>query len=88
MRIDETAKRAATRLMVYAGIIIASPLLLVAGAPIRTRYLQYIYRDDAPPVVDKPNGVVSVHYYVVMNPLLYRLCWPTQTVIYLARRFR
>ncbi|MER5641302.1 hypothetical protein ABT095_30700 [Kitasatospora sp. NPDC002227] len=88
MRIDETAKRAATRVLVYTGIIIASPVLLLAGAPIRTRYLQHIYREDAPPVVDKPNGEVSVHYYVVTNPLLYRLCRPSETVIYLARRIR
>ena len=58
VRIDETAKLAATRVLIYAGIIIASPILLIAGDPIRIRYLHHIYREDAPPVVDTPNGIV------------------------------
>ncbi|MFE2729304.1 hypothetical protein [Kitasatospora sp. NPDC059327] len=88
MRIDEPARLIASRALIYVGILAASPVLLIAGAPIRRRYLRYVYRDDAPLIVDKENGWVSFHYYVVLNRLLYWLCWPTESLIGLARRSR
>ncbi|MFF9147413.1 hypothetical protein ACF1BN_21405 [Streptomyces sp. NPDC014861] len=88
MRIDEPARLLATRALIYAVILAASPVLLAVGAPIRRRYLRYVHRDDAPQIVGKENGSVSFHYGVVTNPLLHWLCRPTEFLIGLARRSR
>ncbi|MEI5035553.1 hypothetical protein RB201_31595 [Streptomyces sp. S1A(2023)] len=61
-------------------ILVASPVLLIAGAPIRRRYLRYIYRDGAPLILDKQRGHVSAHYFVVTHPLLEWLCRPTEAL--------
>ncbi|MET4924936.1 hypothetical protein P3L51_21705 [Streptomyces sp. PSRA5] len=85
MRIDETGKITLVRAMVPLVIAIASPLLLVAGAPIRRRYLRHIYREEAPVLVDKANGYVSIHYFVSSNQLGRWLCAPTEALIRTAR---
>ncbi|MDV5143470.1 hypothetical protein R1T08_03985 [Streptomyces sp. SBC-4] len=85
MRVDETFKLTLTRLFTPIVIIIASPVLLVAGAPIRRRYLQHVYREAAPDIVDKANGQVTIHYFVVNSQLLERLCAPTEALTRLTR---
>ncbi|MFE6868671.1 hypothetical protein ACFVFS_19185 [Kitasatospora sp. NPDC057692] len=86
MRYDETAKLITARLLVHAGLVIASPVLLIAGAPIRARYLRHVFRDDAPPIIDKPNRTVTVHHYLATNRLQYWLCRPSQSVVDLRHR--
>ncbi|WP_331742241.1 hypothetical protein OG782_37395 (plasmid) [Streptomyces sp. NBC_00876] len=61
-------------------------MLLIAGALIRRRYLRYIYRDEAPYILDKERGQVSAHYFVVTHPLLEALCWPTEAFARLIER--
>jgi hypothetical protein len=80
MRIDETAKVPAVRTGVASAAVIASPVLLVAGAPLRSRYLRWIYRDGAPPPVDKEHGHVSVHYIAVTSAVAQWLCAPSQAL--------
>ncbi|GHH56454.1 hypothetical protein FHS35_004142 [Streptomyces umbrinus] len=41
------------RVLVPVAILISSPVLLMAGAPIRRRYLRYVYRDEAPQILEK-----------------------------------
>ncbi|MFF0507715.1 hypothetical protein ACFYUH_29550 [Streptomyces fimicarius] len=72
MRYEKRSERIrirAVRALLWPALLVASPVLLVAGAPIRRRYLRYIYRDGAPPVLDKERGHVSVHYLVATHPL-------------------
>ncbi|WNO70648.1 hypothetical protein [Streptomyces sp. AM8-1-1] len=85
MRVDQTLNVTLARAFVPMAIIVAAPVLLVAGAPIHRRYLRHVHRDDAPALVDKPMGRVSVHYFVVNSRLLHWLCLPTET---LSRRAR
>ncbi|MFC9032346.1 hypothetical protein ACOZFM_01865 [Streptomyces arboris] len=80
MRYEEKAKLTAARVLVPVALLAASPLLLVAGAPIRRRYLRHIYRDEAPLIVEKEKGRVSVHWFVVTSPLLDGLCRPTESL--------
>ncbi|MFC8759833.1 hypothetical protein ACFUAG_03745 [Streptomyces sp. NPDC057193] len=80
----ERARLRAVQALITLAALVASPVLLLAGAPIRRRYLRHISRDGAPLLVDKPRGWVSVHYFVVMHPLLDALCRPTE---WLARLF-
>ncbi|MFF4010611.1 hypothetical protein [Streptomyces sp. NPDC001717] len=80
MRYEERAKLAGVRALVPLGILVASPVLLVAGAPIRRYYFRHVYRDGGPHILDKERGWVSAHYFVVTNPLLWWLCWPTETL--------
>jgi hypothetical protein len=82
MRYENRAERAklrAVKALISLAILGASPVLLIAGAPIRRRYLRYIYRDEAPHILDKQRGQVSAHYFVVAHPLLAWLCWPTES---------
>ncbi|MEV8313460.1 hypothetical protein AB0Q95_04725 [Streptomyces sp. NPDC059900] len=89
MRYEEKAKLTAAKLLVPLGILAVSPVLLVAGAPLRHRYLRYLYRDGAPLVLDKKHGQITVHWFVVSNFLFLWLCWPTEAVArLLARRGR
>ncbi|MBP5934134.1 hypothetical protein [Streptomyces scabiei] len=88
MRIDGTAKVTAVRTGVALAAVIASPLLLVAGAPLRSRYLRRIYRDGAPPPVDKEHGQVGVHYIAVTSAIAQWLCVPSQAVTSRARAGR
>ncbi|MEV5456005.1 hypothetical protein [Streptomyces sp. NPDC052535] len=67
-------------------VLVASPVLLIAGAPIRRRYLRYVYRDEAKQITDKERGWVSAHYFVVTDPLLQWLCWPTESLARLIER--
>ncbi|MFJ3324051.1 hypothetical protein ACIPMT_06330 [Streptomyces griseus] len=72
MRYEKRSERIgirAVRALLWPALLVASPVLLVAGAPIRRRYLRYIYRDGAPPVLDKERGHVSAHYFVATHPL-------------------
>ncbi|WP_030721105.1 hypothetical protein [Streptomyces sp. NRRL F-2580] len=80
MRYEEKAKLTAARALVPAAILLTSPVLLIAGAPIRRRYLRYVYRDEAPAILDKEQGRISVHWFVVMSPLLGWLCRPTEAL--------
>lgn len=83
MRYEEKAKLTTARALVPMVILVTSPVLLIAGAPVRRRYLRYVYRDEAP-LLDKKQGRISVHWFVVTSPLLEWLCRPTES---LARRF-
>jgi hypothetical protein len=85
MRVDETLKVTLARVFTPIAIIIASPVWLVAGAPIRRRYLQHIYRDEAPDLLDKANGQVSIHYFVLNSRVLHWLCLPTEALARLTR---
>jgi hypothetical protein len=86
MRYEERAKFTAVKTLIPLAIVVASPVLLIAGAPIRRRYLRYVYRDEAPQILDKERGWVSVHYFVVTDPLLRWLCWPTESLARLIER--
>lgn len=81
MRIDQTGKITLIRFAVTLAIVIASPLLLVAGAPIRRRWLRHACREEAPALIDKARGRVSVHYFVVNNQLGRWLCAPTEALV-------
>lgn len=41
------------RALVPVAILISSPVLLLAGTPILHKYLRYVYRDEAPQILDK-----------------------------------
>lgn len=86
MRYEERAKLTAVKALVPVAILVSSPVLLIAGAPIRRRYLRYIYREDAPQILNKERGQVSVHYFVVTNPLLGWICWPAEALARLISR--
>jgi hypothetical protein len=86
MRYEEKAKLTTARALVPVAILAASPVLLIAGAPIRRRYLRYVYRDEAPLILDKKQGRISVHWFVVTSPLLEWLCWPTESLTRLTSR--
>ncbi|MFB6557873.1 MULTISPECIES: hypothetical protein [unclassified Streptomyces] len=74
------------RALVPVVALVSSPVLLLAGAPIRRRYLRHVYRDEAPQTLDKERGWVSVHYFVITSRLFERLCWPTESLARLIAR--
>lgn len=80
MRYEESVKLTVVKVLVPLAVLVASPVLLIAGAPIRRRYLRYVYRDEATQILDKERGWVSAHYFVVTAPLLQWLCWPTESL--------
>ncbi|MFF1411234.1 hypothetical protein ACFVX6_15815 [Streptomyces sp. NPDC058289] len=86
MRYEEKAKLTAARVLVPVAALVASPVLLIAGGPVRRRYLRYVYREEAPAILDKEQGRISVHWFVVMSPLLVWLCWPTEALARLISR--
>ncbi|WP_405932417.1 hypothetical protein [Streptomyces sp. NBC_00827] len=86
MRYEERAKLAVVKALVPVALLVFSPVLLIAGAPIRRRYLRHVYREEAPQILDKKRGRVSAHYFVVTSPLLNWLCWPTESLARLASR--
>lgn len=86
MRFEERAKLTVVRVLVPLAVLVASPVLLIAGAPIRHRYFRYVYRDEAKQILDKERGWVSAHYFVVTEPLLQWLCWPTESLARLVER--
>ncbi|MFD7072530.1 hypothetical protein ACFV97_35425 [Streptomyces sp. NPDC059913] len=86
MRYEEKAKIAVVRALVPAVVLISSPVLLLAGAPIRRRYLRYVYRDEAPRILEKEQGRVSIHWFVVTSPLLTWLCRPSESLACLVSR--
>ncbi|MFC4468913.1 hypothetical protein ACFPH6_31055 [Streptomyces xiangluensis] len=86
MRYEEKAKLTTARALVPVAILVASPVLLIAGAPVRRRYLRYVYRDEAPLILDKKQGRISVHWFVVTSPLLEWLCRPTESLARLTSR--
>lgn len=79
-------KLTVVRSLVPVAILVSSPVLLLAGAPIRRRYLRYVYRDRAPPILDKKQGWVRVRYVVITSRLLEGLCWPTQSLARITAR--
>ncbi|MEV6788012.1 hypothetical protein [Streptomyces sp. NPDC051098] len=70
MRYEEKAKLTAASVLVPVAVLVASPVLLIAGGPVRRRYLRYVYREEAPAILDKEQGRINVHWFVVMSPLL------------------
>jgi hypothetical protein len=89
MRYEEKAKLTAARALVPVALLVASPVLLVAGTPIRHWYLRHICRDGASPIMEKEQGRLTVHWFVVTSPLLEWLCRPTEALgRLLARRGR
>ncbi|WP_031057431.1 MULTISPECIES: hypothetical protein [unclassified Streptomyces] len=76
----ERVRIAGLRVLLWAGALVASPVLLMVGRPIRRRYLRHLYRDGAPPLIDKRQGWVSAHWFVVTHPLLRLLCLPSDVV--------
>ncbi len=80
MRYEERARITAAQTLIPLVILVASPVLLIAGASIRRRYLRYVYRDGAAQILDKQRGWVSAHYFVVTDPLLRWLCRPTESL--------
>ncbi|WP_030705266.1 MULTISPECIES: hypothetical protein [unclassified Streptomyces] len=76
----ERGRIAGLRVLLWAGALVASPVLLVVGRPIRRRYLRHLCRDGAPPLIDKRQGWVSAHWFVVTHPLLRLLCLPPDVV--------
>ncbi|MGW7459019.1 hypothetical protein [Streptomyces sp. NPDC054797] len=86
MRYEEKAKITAARALVPVAIVVASPVLLIAGASVRRRYLRYVYQDEAPLILDKKQGRISVHSFVVTSSLLAWFCWPTESLSRLISR--
>ncbi|MEU9201469.1 hypothetical protein [Streptomyces sp. NPDC048332] len=86
MRYEEKPKLTAAGALVPVAVLAASPVLLMAGAPVRRRYLRYVFRDEAPLILDKEQGRVSVHWFVVNSRLLACLCWPTEALSRLVSR--
>ncbi|MEV7114213.1 hypothetical protein [Streptomyces anulatus] len=80
MRYEEKAKLTAARALVPVAILVASPVLLIAGTPIRRRYLRYVYRDEGSLILEKEQRRISIHWFVVTSPLLDWLCWPTESL--------
>ncbi|MEU4507195.1 hypothetical protein [Streptomyces sp. NPDC024089] len=86
MRYEEKAKLTAARTLVPVAILVASPVLLIAETPLRRRYLRYVYRDGAPLILEKEQGSISVHWFMVTSPLLDWLCWPAESLARLVPR--
>ncbi|MFH8669763.1 hypothetical protein OH828_35750 [Streptomyces anulatus] len=86
MRYEEKAKITVVRVLVPVAVFISAPVLLIAGAPIRHRYLRYIYRDGTPLILEKERGRVSVHWFVATSPLFAWLCRPTDLLARLISR--
>lgn len=63
---------------IWGGAAMAAPLLLVAGGPVYERYVRYLCREGGPGLVDKKQGWVRPGYWVVSNPLVRALTWPTR----------
>ncbi|UZI29113.1 hypothetical protein [Streptomyces sp. VB1] len=82
----ERARIRAVQTLISLAVLAASPVLLMAGEPIRRCYLRYLFRDGAPPIVDKQRGHVSAHYLVVTHPILEWLCRPTEALTRLIGR--
>ncbi|MFE5596020.1 hypothetical protein [Streptomyces sp. NPDC056549] len=80
MRYEEKAKIYAARALVPVVILAASPILLIAGVGVRRRYLRHVYRDGAPPILEKELGRISIHWFVVTSSVLAWLCWPTEAL--------
>ncbi|MFI1188746.1 hypothetical protein [Streptomyces californicus] len=76
----ERVRIAGLRVLLWPAVLVASPVLLIAGGPIRRRYLRHLYRDGAPPLIDKRQGWVSAHWFVVAHPLPGLLCLPSEVV--------
>lgn len=91
MRYEKRTERARIRAgqtLISLAVLAASPVLLMAGEPIRRCYLRYLFRDGAPPIVDKQRSHVSAHYFVATHPLLDWLCRPTEALARLIGRPR
>ncbi|MGW1273901.1 hypothetical protein [Streptomyces sp. NPDC002491] len=80
MRYENRARLIAVRALVAAAVLVSSPVLLLAGAPIRRRYVRHVLRDAAPQILDKERGRVGVHYFVITSRLLAWCCLPTEAL--------
>ncbi|MEV1069610.1 hypothetical protein [Streptomyces sp. NPDC050263] len=81
MQVESFAGIQAVRLGATLGAVLAAPVLLVAGAPLRHRYLRHVYRDGGPGLLDKERGWVSVGYFVVNNAVVRALCRPSEQLL-------
>ncbi|WP_257895249.1 hypothetical protein [Streptomyces anulatus] len=72
--------------LIPLALLVAAPVLLIAGGPMRRRYFRYIHRDGAPLILDKQRGHVSAHYFVATHPFLDWLCRPTEALARLVGR--
>jgi len=80
MRYENRARLIAVRALVAAAVLVFSPVLLLAGAPLRRRYVRHVLRDDAPQLLDKERGLVGVPYFVITSRLLAWCCRPTEAL--------
>jgi hypothetical protein len=87
MRVDETAKLTAARAGVALAAVIASPVLIVAGAHLRSRCLGYTFREGAPAPVEKEHGWVNIQYIAVTSTIVDWLCTPSQALTSRLRRW-
>ncbi|MFB8039535.1 hypothetical protein ACFC5Z_42965 [Streptomyces sp. NPDC056004] len=81
MRIESVVRIQAVRLAVSVGAVVAAPVLLMAGAPLRHRMLRGCYREDGPGLVSKEDSWVSPGYFVATNLVVRALCWPSEYVL-------
>lgn len=80
MSYEEKAKPTAARGLIPVGLLVAAPVALIAGAPVRRRSLRSVCRDQAPALLDAEHGRIGVHWFAVTNPVLAWPCWPTGTL--------
>ncbi|KQX59517.1 MULTISPECIES: hypothetical protein [unclassified Streptomyces] len=68
----------ALRCGIWVGATLTAPLLLVAGGPAYDRLLRHLYREEGPGLLSKEENWVHPGYWVVTNPLVRALTWPTR----------
>jgi len=64
---------------VWVGAVITAPLLLVVGGPAYERFMRHLCREGGRGLIDKRAGWVHPGYWVVMNPFVRVLTWPTRS---------
>ncbi len=80
MRIG-VANSLTARLCATVGGLALAPILLVAGGPLLRCYLRYVYSERGRGLVDKERGWVNPGWYVVHNPVVRWLTWPSEQVM-------
>lgn len=58
--------------------MLVAPLLLVGGGPAYDWLMWHLNREDGPGLLAKETGWVHPAYWVVTNPLVLALTWPTR----------
>ncbi|ALC22196.1 hypothetical protein ACH46N_15995 [Streptomyces pristinaespiralis] len=81
MRVENTTRALALRLGVTALALAASPVLLLAGGPLRRQYLRHAYRSGTRGLVCKEEGWVRPAYFVATNSALRVLCLPSERLL-------